>query len=52
MRNAPNPIFRKLHDSEEPELLPYGYIIGEIRTIELKLGDILDSLAFETLIPR
>ena len=44
--------FRKLHAKEEPELLPYGYIIGDIRTIEVRLGDHVDSLAFDTLIPR
>merc|ERR1719270_730830 len=45
-------ITRKLHAKEEPELLPYGYIIGDIRTIEVRLGDHVDSLAFDTLIPR
>eukprot|EP00090_Calanus_glacialis_P010676 TRINITY_DN19122_c0_g1_i1.p1 TRINITY_DN19122_c0_g1~~TRINITY_DN19122_c0_g1_i1.p1 ORF type:complete len:1943 (-),score=331.98 TRINITY_DN19122_c0_g1_i1:185-6013(-) len=49
-------ISRKIHD-QEPELLPYGYIIGDIRSIRINLhnSDLnggVDALAFETLIPK
>jgi len=49
-------ISRKVHE-QEPELLPYGYIIGDIKSIRINLlqseinGE-LDTLAFETLIPK
>ena len=49
-------VSRKIHD-QEPELLPYGYIIGDIRSISINLhvSDLnggVDALAFETLIPK
>ncbi|XDV53093.1 hypothetical protein PO909_021680 [Leuciscus waleckii] len=43
-------------DADTPELLPCGYLVGESDTISVKLKDFsdnsLDSLAFETLIPK
>lgn len=43
-------------DADTPELLPCGYLVGESDTISVKLKDLsdssLDSLAFETLIPK
>ena len=45
-------VVRRLHDDDEPELLPYGYIIGDIRNIRVSLADVVDTLAFQTLIPR
>ena len=49
-------IVRRPHESEEPELLPYGYIIGHINTITVSLSDSssphVDILAFDTLIPK
>ena len=49
-------IVRKPHESKEPELLPYGYIIGHINTITVSLSDStsphVDILAFDTLIPK
>ncbi|XP_077066636.1 neuron navigator 2 isoform X2 [Siphateles boraxobius] len=43
-------------DADTPELLPCGYLVGESDTISVKLKDMsdssLDSLAFETLIPK
>jgi len=49
-------ISRKVHE-KEPELLPYGYIIGDIRSIKLILhhSDIngeVDAISFETLVPK
>ena len=49
-------IVRRPQDVSEPELLPYGYIIGDIKTISLSLSESatpqVDVLAFETLIPK
>ena len=49
-------IVRRPHESKEPELLPYGYIIGHINTITVSLSDNtsphVDILAFDTLIPK
>ena len=49
-------IIRRPQESQEPELLPYGYIIGDIKTISISLSDCgspdVDILAFDTLIPR
>ena len=49
-------IVRRPHDVSEPELLPYGYIIGDIKSISVSLSDRalpdVDILAFDTLIPR
>lgn len=49
-------IVRRPHESREPELLPYGYIIGHINTITVSLSDSnsphVDILAFDTLIPK
>ncbi|XP_051548622.1 neuron navigator 2-like isoform X1 [Myxocyprinus asiaticus] len=43
-------------DADTPELLPCGYLVGESNTISVQLkdssNDSLDSLAFETLIPK
>lgn len=44
-------------DSEVPELLPYGYLVGDTQQIRLSLKGALqngsvDALAFETLIPK
>ena len=45
-------VTRRLHDASEPELLPYGYIIGDIRHIAVTLADVVDTLSLETLVPR
>ena len=49
-------IVRRPQESREPELLPYGYIIGHINTITVSLSDTssphVDILAFDTLIPK
>ena len=43
-------------DWELPELLPCGYLIGEVQTIKIVLrgasSNCVDSIAFETLIPK
>ena len=49
-------VMRRPHQNPEPELLPYGYIIGDVRSIGLQLkgreqGEV-DSLALATLVPR
>ena len=49
-------VTRKPHKVPEPELLPYGYIIGDVRSLQLRIrgkdqGEV-DSLALATLIPR
>jgi len=49
-------ISRRIHH-QEPELLPYGYIIGDIKSIRIDLHNSglnggVDALAFETLIPK
>ncbi|CAL4080352.1 unnamed protein product, partial [Meganyctiphanes norvegica] len=48
-------IFRG-HDSEPPELLPCGYLVGEVFDIRVVLKGAsinqVDALAFETLIPK
>ncbi|TRY75972.1 hypothetical protein DNTS_010880, partial [Danionella cerebrum] len=47
---------RRANDLDTPELLPCGYLVGESDTISVRLKDLsvgsLDSLAFETLIPK
>ena len=49
-------VIRRPHEVPEPELLPYGYIIGDVRSLQLRIrgkdqGEV-DSLALATLIPR
>ncbi|KAM8939033.1 neuron navigator 2 [Pelodytes ibericus] len=47
---------KRFHNSHTPELLPCGYLVGENNTITLSMKGVsehsLDSLVFETLIPR
>ena len=48
-------IMRKLNDTKLPDLLPFGYLVGNDRKIKIILKDDhthLDALSFETLIPR
>lgn len=47
----------RLHgDSKKPELLPYGYLVGDIDEVVIQLKDAeedcIDTLAMETLIPK
>ena len=49
-------VTRLPHHQPEPELLPYGYVIGEVQSVALVLrgrgqGEV-DSLALATLVPR
>ena len=43
-------------DSEVPELLPCGYLVGDTTNVTVELRDArhdcVDALAFETLIPK
>ena len=49
-------VIRRPHETPEPELLPYGYIIGEVRSLQLRIRgkdqSEVDNLALGTLIPR
>ena len=48
-------IIRQWQD-ETPELLPYGYLVGETQTIDILLKGAeqssVDALAFDCLIPK
>lgn len=48
-------IVRKINDTKFPDMLPFGYLIGNACTIRIILKDDnenLDSLSYETLIPK
>ena len=48
-------IVRTLNDPKVPDLLPFGYLVGDNRHVKIVLKDDsknLDSLAFETLTPK
>ena len=49
-------VTRRPHKVPEPELLPYGYIIGDVRSLQLRIRgrdqSEVDGLALATLIPR
>ena len=49
-------VTRRPHEVPEPELLPYGYIIGDVRSLQLRIRgrdqSEVDGLALATLIPR
>lgn len=46
---------RKLNDTKVPDLLPFGYLVGDSCKVKIVLKDDyanLDSLTFETLTPK
>jgi hypothetical protein len=48
-------IVRKLNDTKLPDLLPFGYLVGDKCKVRIVLKDDysnLDSLTFETLTPK
>ena len=49
-------VCRKVQGGQEPELLPYGYVIGEVRSLVMTLKGAeeggCDSLALASLVPR
>jgi hypothetical protein len=48
-------IVRKLNDTKFPDLLPFGYLVGDKCKVRIVLKDDysnLDSLTFETLTPK
>lgn len=48
-------IVRKINDTKVPDLLPFGYLVGDNCTIRIILKDNsenLDSLCYETLMPK
>lgn len=48
-------IVRRIYDPVYPDMLPFGYLVGNICTIRIILKDSyqrMDSLCYETLIPK